>query len=71
MAILSLGDRNKEVQVWGWVEDFALVYSVPKVVDEHSKGGILLAVVYIGQKLRRKLWAQYKDFRVITNIANK
>lgn len=58
MVTLSLGNRNKEAQAWGWEEDFTLVYSVSKVLDEHSKGGVQLAVVYIGRKLRRDLWAQ-------------
>lgn len=45
----SLGDRNEKVQVWGWVDDFTLVYSVSKVLDGHPHGGVQLAVEYIGQ----------------------
>lgn len=53
MVTLSLGDRNKEVPVWRWKEDFC--FGVPKVVDECSKGGVLRAVEYIGRRLGREL----------------
>lgn len=44
-------------ETWGWGENFTLVYFVAKVLHEHLKGFVQLAIVYIGQKLRRALWS--------------
>lgn len=53
----------------GQDRDFTLGYSVSKVLEKIQRE-VFSWQLYKLARNRRALWARYKDFRVINNIAN-